>query len=81
MLLSKERSRGGPGVRRSLALLIGRLLICLLFLFVGWTQVPTSRQSTCDFAAQQAAVIPFVVFVKPLVVGALSAGQGGVIRC
>ena len=46
MLLSGERSKGGPGVRRSLALLIGRLLICLLFLFVGWTQVlflPPSR--------------------------------------
>ena len=31
--------RKEPGVRRSLLLLFGRLLITLLFLYVGWVQI------------------------------------------
>ena len=31
--------RKEPGVRKSLVLLFGRLLITLLFLYVGWVQI------------------------------------------
>ena len=42
MLMHGPQPGGGPGVKRSLVLLVGRLLMSLLFLYVGWTQVQCS---------------------------------------
>lgn len=39
LLNSKLSSRQDIGIRRSLVLLIGRLLVCCLFVFVGYGQV------------------------------------------